>query len=395
LVQWQERLKQDEWSPLVTLTADSGTATWTDEPEASATRFYRVGALIETNWAGKLQKALDTARKSQSAKGVSAVVITTNGIWQGTSGLSDPQTTNSIQPQMRFNIASNTKMFVSALVLQLAEEGKLRLEDPISRWLPDYANITNRITLRQLLNHTSGIYEFGENATIWREDFGLGYRSMQGDHTKHYTPEEALSYVKRPYFAPGKGYHYSNTGYILLGLIAEAITQRPLASEIRSRFLEPLQLTSVSLAPFEPPTGELALAFTDVDGKGGLDDMTGLPTTGMYSLYSAPGGMFSTAIDLARWVRALYGGTVLKPESLTEMTRWAPNSGAPYPWSGYGLGTVRWSTAKGDFWGNAGQMPGFFSQSGHSPTRNITVVVLVNQDHVDTGPIWRTLVNAL
>ena len=391
LIQTRERLDEGDWSTLVTLTTDSKMATWTDEAQPSATRFYRVGALVETNWASKLQKALDSARKGQGAKGVSAVVITTNGLWQGTSGLSDPRTTNSIQPQMRFGIASNTKMFLAALMLQLAEEGRLTLDDPISRWLPDYPNITNTITLRQLLNHTSGVYNIFENPAI----FGTSYRSMQCDQTRQYTPEEALSYIKKPNFAPGKGWHYSNTGYILLGLIAEAVIQKPIATEIRARFLEPLQLRSTYLETREPATGELAHGFSDVDGVGGLDDLSALPTTGMYSLIWTAGGMFSTATDLAHWVRALYGDTVLKAVSLAQMTKWAPNSGSPYPWAGYGLGTMRWSTSKGDFWGHDGRMPGYFSESGHSPTRNITVVVLINQDHVDEGAIWRALVDTL
>jgi D-alanyl-D-alanine carboxypeptidase len=393
LIQTRERLDEGDWSPQVTLTVDSNMATWTDEAERSAMRFYRVGALVETNWASKLQKALDSARKSQGAKGVSAVVITTNGLWQGTSGLSDPRTTNSIQPQMHFDIASNTKMFVAALLLQLAEEGQLTLDDPISRWLPDYPNVTNTITLRQFLNHTSGVFDLFENPALWRQDIEMSYRSMLGDHTKHYTPAEALAYVKRPYFAPGKGWHYSNSGYILLGLIAEAVTQRLIASEIRARFLEPLQLRSPYLRIGEPATRELAHPFSDVDGVGGLDDMSALPTTGMYSLAWAAGGMFSTALDLARWVRALYGGAVLRPDSLAQMTQWVPYNTSPFP--GYGLGTMRLSTTKGDFWGNGGLMPGYFSSSGHSPTRHITVVVLINQDHVNQGAIWLALINAL
>ncbi len=105
--------------------------------------------------------------------------------------------------------------------------------------------------------------------------------------------------------------------------------------------------------------------------------------------------MNSTAMDLARWTWALYGGTVLQAQSLAQMTQWAPNSGSPYPWAGYGLGTMRWTTSKGDFWGHAGRMPGYRSCSGHSVTRNITVVLLVNQDSLDAVSMWKALVNAL
>lgn len=105
--------------------------------------------------------------------------------------------------------------------------------------------------------------------------------------------------------------------------------------------------------------------------------------------------MNSTAMDLARWTGALYGGAVLQAPSLAQMTQWAPNSGSPYPWAGYGLGTMRWTTSKGDFWGNTGRMPGYRSCSGHSPSRKITVVILVNQDSLDAISMWKALVNAL
>ncbi len=112
---------------------------------------------------------------------------------------------------------------------ELAEEGKLTLEDPLRRWLPDYANITNTITIRQLLNHTSGVFDWVENTAVVRNTSTDAYRNFLCDPLKYYTPQETLAYVKAPYFAPGRGWHYSNTGYPLLGLIVEVVTGHPIA----------------------------------------------------------------------------------------------------------------------------------------------------------------------
>ena len=100
--------------------------------------------------------------------------------------------------------------------------------------------------------------------------------------------------------------------------------------------------------------------------------------------------MVSTANDLAHWIQALYGGSVLKPESLNEMTKWTSLSG-----STYGLGTVRMTSSKGEFWGHEGEITGYLASGAYSPTRQVTVIVLINQDNSDSVAIWNGLVNAL
>jgi D-alanyl-D-alanine carboxypeptidase len=377
----EEVMQQGEWSPLVTLSSDGMTATWTDEAAGPPILFYRLMATAETNWASKLQSALDRGRRSQGAKGVSAVVITTNGIWQGTSGISDTNADSSIQPQMRFSLGSITKTFTTALIMQLAEEGKLMLDDPLSQWLPDYPNITNTITIRQLLNHTSGIYNFTENPIYW---------PMVSKTNRVYTPQDVLGLVRTRYFLPGKGFHYSNTGFILLGLVAEAAGQDSVAEQIRSRFLQQLKLPSIYLEGSEPDSGTRAHGFS-VNYTGSLKDITTFPLwTVEYPVAWTAGAMTATAYDLARWIRALYGGTVLKPESIEQMTEPTTLSGGSY-----GLGTQRFSTTKGYFWGHSGAITGYVTCAGHSSTRDATVVVLVNQDNVDSVTLWNLLVNAL
>jgi D-alanyl-D-alanine carboxypeptidase len=207
---------------------------------------------------------------------------------------------------------------------------------------------------------------------------------------KVYTPQEVLTWVKAPYFPPSGGWHYSSTGFILLGLIAEAVGQDAVARQIRSRFLEPLQLRSTYLEGSEPGSGERAHGFS-INWSGLLDDIFNLPLWPVeYPVAWTAGAMTSTAYDVARWIRALYGGEILSPASLSAMTQWVAGS-AP----AYGLGTMRLTSSKGDFWGHIGGFTGYTSWAGHSPSRNVTVVVLINQDNDFFPSIWRGLVDAL
>ena len=241
--------------------------------------------------------------------------------------------------------------------------------------------ITNTITVRQLLNHTSGIYDFTDHPSYW---------AMVSKTNKFYTPAEVLALVQMPYFAPGRGWHYSNTGFTLLGLIAEAASQNPAAEQIRTRFLEPLQLRGVYLQGSERPSGDRAHGFS-AHYTGSLEDITSHPLWPVeYPVAWTAGAMASTAYDLALWMRALYGGDVLSAESLREMTKWVPGSSPVY-----GLGTMRLNSSKGEFWGHIGGITGFTSWAGHSPTLKVTVVVLVNQDSDYYSSIWNGLVNAL
>jgi len=116
---------------------------------------------------------------------------------------------------------------VATLILQLVEEGRLTLEDPLRKWLPDYPNIDNNITVRQMLNHTSGIYEFVKNS---RSPWQMAYKS-----TKMWTQEQILAdLVDKPYFTPGNGWHYSSTNYILLRMIVEKVTGLKISEEIKN-----------------------------------------------------------------------------------------------------------------------------------------------------------------
>jgi D-alanyl-D-alanine carboxypeptidase len=326
----------------------------------------------------KLQNALDSERKNSNVKGVSAAIIVPNEeIWLGVSGMSDPTIEKRIIPKMLFDLCSVGKNYVAALVLQLVEEGRFTLEDTLSKWLPDYTNIDNNITIRQLLNHTSGIYDFVKHA---HSPFQIAYKS-----TKIWTQEQILAeLVGKPYFTPGNGWHYSTTNYILLRMIIEKGMGSKVSQEIENRFLIPLGLHStIAVDPLEPIPRDVLIANNWI---GELVDLAPKPqpwTT------TSPHLIYATAEDAAKWMHFLYyEKKVLSQKSLKRMLDFhSPAPGDP-PISGYGLGImfVDYELAEKSFgvkgvrmWGHGGSTHGFRSIVMYLPDHGTTISVLVNQ----------------
>ncbi len=325
--------------------------------------------------AEKLQQVLDTELERHNGIGVSAaVIIPGRKPWLGASGVSHG--TTSITTDMIFSIGSNTKSFMAALILQLAEEGKLSLEDPLSKYLASYPNIDSTITIRQLLNHTSGIYHFTDHPSIWDTLFA--------NQMRLWTPEEILaSFVLQPYFSPGTGWHYSNTNYILLGMIVEVITGSKVSTELRNRFFDPLGLTRTFLDIEEQITGFMAHRWYDFFGDGTPDDISFLIRTSEYSAYWTAGAMVSTADDLARWSQALFRGNVLSQFSLDQMlTFHSPTPGEPMM-VGYGLGTVKFLpviVAGEEAFGHGGWVFGYSTVMTYFPEYDVSISILLNKN---------------
>lgn len=320
----------------------------------------------------RLQHILDKKITKYGAKGVSASVIFSDGeIWTGTSGLSHD--TVKIKPDMLFAIGSVTKSVVSALVLKLCEDKILSLNDPLSRWLPDYPFIDNKITIRQLLNHTSGIYMFWENQKIWDD--------LMEDRTKSWTPEEVLSYIKEPDFPAGEGWRYSNTNYLLLGMIIEKATSSNLNFLFRKYFWEPLKIDDVYVIEMDSIPTNLAHVYGDNFIFGNKEtDLTFEPRTSHETIAFASSGIFTTAESLARWSHALFEGEVLNEQSMNEMldfVEFKPVSNM----SAYGLGVEifekRFSHGKKAI-GHGGGNIGTTTYMVYLPDYHISIVVMVN-----------------
>jgi D-alanyl-D-alanine carboxypeptidase len=237
------------------------------------------------------------------------VVIVDGAEWTGASGKADLESGEPVTPETLFGIGSVTKSFVAALVLDLAEEGVLSVDDRLSRWLPDYPGAAG-ITLRQLLNHTSGVPDYPD---------GLR-RAMDERPFARWSPERVLAFTGGSDFEPGRRWSYSNTGYNLLGLIVERATGSTVGHELERRLLDPLGLDSLQLQDGDAITGRAARAYSDSDRDGERDaSPTGaslVPSPARATATWTAGAMIGTAADVARWADALFGGRVLEPASL-------------------------------------------------------------------------------
>ena len=335
----------------------------------------------------KLQKVLDDGIIKYDVRGVSvAVIFPDQKVWKGVSGISHD--TVSIKSDMLFAIGSITKNVVAALTLKLAEEGMLSLDDPLSKWLPRYPYVDSTITIRQLLNHTSGIYMFWDNQEIWDD--------LKKYREKVWTPEEVLSYIKEPCFAPGEGWRYSNTNYLLLAMIIEKATGSNLSTEFRKRFWQPLNIENAYLSIEEVIPDNQAHVYGDNFNNDGSNlDLTFLPRASHESITYGSSGLFVTAEDLARWCHALFEGEVLHRESINEMLKFVDIGSGPRK-RGYGLGVElymkRLSSGERAI-GHSGANIGTSVYMVHLPEHHFTVVVMINDfNHECSQAITKDLI---
>jgi D-alanyl-D-alanine carboxypeptidase len=339
--------------------------------------------------AENLQHVLDQVRKEYNIVGVSAAVVATGQlVWTGVSGNSFPR--DPIASDMYFDIGSAAKNFVAALVLKLSEDGLLSLEDPISRWLPGYKYVDGRVTIRQLLSHTSGISNFTANQSFWDAVFR--------DPTRRWLPEEVLSYIGPPDFPPGASWNYSNANYTLLGMIAQRAAGSSLSAALRSRLLDPLGLTNTFLEAEEAVPETTAHGWFDMNGDGRYDDISGINRTSQTTAAWGAGGMVSTAADVARWACALFEGKVLSAASLSQMLAFREVSVPPTPIVGYGLGALRAFFTGREYWGHGGNMIGYTAIMLYAPKERVSIALLINQDSVDYAmgpPLLDAIMNAI
>jgi D-alanyl-D-alanine carboxypeptidase len=255
----------------------------------------------------------------------------------------------------------------------------LALDDTVAKWLDDpvVERIPNvdRITLRQLLTHTGGVFDyFDEESPIWQD----AYLGEGADWSRVWTPQELLAYADgakhAPYFAPGEGVHYSNTGFILLGLILERAAGRSYAEQLHARILEPLGLTDTFFAAVEPVPGGTVDGYHLIESE-----LVNVSATHLSAQWTE-GGMVSTTRDLARFADAVFGGELLEPASLRDMLTFVPSEKPGIAW---GMGVARMTSPAGELVGMAGDGPGFAARLFRLADKDLTVVLLTNTNRDD------------
>jgi D-alanyl-D-alanine carboxypeptidase len=321
---------------------------------------------------GELRRLLDQI-VAAGAPGAAALVRGEHGVQQAASGLADLRTRRPMRPGLNYRAGSVTKPLVATVVLQLVAEGRLSLSDTVEHWLPGILPYGDQVSIRQLLNHTSGVPEYLLVPLLEL------YESRQG-RFRSWAPRELVALVadQPPLFPPGATYSYSNTNYVLAGLIVEAATGRTLRQELTGRIIRPLRLRD-TFFPINHPDipGRNARGYSlPLSEQGPVLDGPLLDFT-VYnpSLAWAAGNLVSDLGDLARFFRALLGGRLLSPALLAEMTTTVPiGQGA-----GYGLGLLVLDTPCGRLIGHDGGIPGFITIVLSTQDGRRQLGVMVNQ----------------
>ncbi|WP_394827860.1 serine hydrolase domain-containing protein [Pendulispora albinea] len=326
-----------------------------------------------------LQEKLVALHASGQYPGVTAGIVLADGTPLGiAAGVSDKSTQRPMSPDDLMMQASVGKTYVSAVAMQLLHEGKFALDDKIEKYLGNetwFGRLPNArdITIRMLMTHTSGLVRY--------EYKGEFTRDLCKDAYRVWRPEELVSYLfdtKAP-FAAGQGWEYSDTNYIVLGMILERVSGSTFNHELTKRILEPLKLDRTFLAD-KPVLPGLVQGYAGpenifcgvdamlVDGK--------LPFNPQFEWCG--GGLLSTATDLARWAKLLYEGHAFDPSRLAELVR-----GVPAPPLGadlkYGLGVmIEPAGALGITYGHGGTYPGYLTRVMYFPDSHIAVAVQIN-----------------
>jgi D-alanyl-D-alanine carboxypeptidase len=336
-----------------------------------------------------LQARLDRIRERFAIPGISVAIVLPDGAtWSGVSGMADVEAKTPVTRSTSFAIASVSKTFTAALVLALAEDGLIDLDAPVRQYLPELKKVSVKVKVRHLLDHTSGLRDYFFHASI--------DKLLLTRPDRRWDAAAALKYVGKPYFEPGKAWAYSNTNYLVLGMLAESVGKEPLADQVRTRFLEPLDLGHTWYQPQDDAPTDVAHGYrftstakaaTAID----LSDGTPLvPFTSVVTAAGGAGGFAANARDLARWAQALYGGDVLAPQYRAAMTNVAATtavkSAIPY---GYGVQVFEIDGRPSV--GHSGRLLGFRAALRYLPDQGVSIAVLTNQSRTDPAPIVRSL----
>ncbi len=318
-----------------------------------------------------LNRTLDSMLTVVNAKGFGGAMQLPNGaVWANGAGISSANPLEEVGDDHAFNIGSITKTITAACILQLADEGLLSLDDSLHEWLPTFQYINPNITIRQLLRHQTGLYDVITNPSaqpLW----------LQKPDSLWLPQDVIKSFIKPQLFQPGAAFSYSNTNYLLLGLIIEAVSDQPYYQEIRDRFLTPLNLTSMSAPPLEPAPPTVAHLWIDLNGDGQVeDDHEFFSNWYSFATSGGPAGIYySTPSDLARWMRAYMSGTLLSPAMMAQLktTVTTPFNGG----TRYGLGIMErnFQTYKG--FGHGGDA-GYSASAWYFPVKDVSIAVLNN-----------------
>lgn len=326
----------------------------------------------------KYQSVLNDMTSSGVVGVTMSVYHTQTGMWMGSSGKADLHNNVDMQSCNISRVGSTVKMFTATTVLKLAEEGKLNLDDRISSYLQgDVINkIENadRATIRQLLQHSSGIYNYIQNLKF--------QTASLNDFIREWSPNDLLEYAynQKAYFQPGEDVRYSNTGYIMLGMLIEEIEDKPFYNVFEEKIFIPLGLTMTTFAAEEHIPYGTVRGYIDMYSN--LQVVESTYFSG-WDYYTADGGLISNPYDMNVFFRALMSGQIINSNSLSQMLTWkTPNEPDPdfFPIT-YGLGIFKIDTEEGIAYMHSGDAVGYYANMMYFPDDSTTIVYAVNSNY--------------
>ncbi len=315
-------------------------------------------------------KISDWMEKFEIPGAVAGIWVPDSGEWVEAKGKACIEDGEAMRPEVRFRVGSITKTFTATVVLTLVDEGKLSLDDRVSGYVEGIPG-GGEITVRMLCNNTSGLFNYGEDPAF--------VENLVANPHRKYPPRELVDFAigKPAYFAPGQGFHYSNTNFILLGMIIEQVTGASVAEAYEERVIDPLGLEDTYFAQGFAIEGDHSHGYGEAqDGSGKLEDYTEWLDM---SVDWTAGAMVSNLYDLKTWAKAFATGELLEPETHREQMATVKMSDSD-PYSKYGLGLFTMDS----FIGHDGMVPGYNSVMFYEPSDGSTYVVLFNKSQADS-----------
>jgi len=320
----------------------------------------------QVTWHMALENVRDALKATGVVVGLSVGDETPQILASGTSDRINGQT---LQPHNRFRIGSLTKLFTAVVTLQLIEQGKLDYGQTIDTWLPQVPH-SAEITIEHLLRHTSGLFNYTQSQA---------FLAAAGSRQSAWSAEELIAYAtpENHAFTPGSSWLYSNTNYILLGMIIEKVTQQALVSVFRAYVFAPLHLNNTFFDGLEAiPHG-----FVPGYGPNPNDPTQQIEMTNLMHVSAAgsAGALVSTVTDLLQFSQALFQNQVLQPATMMNIC--TVNEPLFPLVTGYGMGMVRMNLGGKTAYGHLGNIPGYSAMLAYFPAEETHLVVLTNQDY--------------
>ncbi|MCE7864140.1 MAG: class A beta-lactamase-related serine hydrolase [Bacteroidetes bacterium CHB5] len=323
-----------------------------------------------------------TLLNDMTARGVVGVLMSVyhsqSGMWMGASGMADLHNRVAMKPCNISRVGSTVKMFTATTVLKLAEEGKLDLDDKISSYLSgdviEKIENADQATIRQLLHHSSGIYNYIQSLKF--------QTASLNDLIKVWRPEDLLKYAyhQKAYFKPDEDVRYSNTGYIMLGMLIEKVEGKPFYNVFEEKLFTPLGLTMTRFAAEDPIPDGIVRGYIDMYSKLQVTESTYYSG---WDYYTADGGLISNPYDLSVFLQALMNEEIINSNSLSEMLTWKTekNPDPEFFPIDYGLGIFKIETEDGVAYMHSGDAIGYYANMLYFPDDGTTIVYAVNSNY--------------